>query len=63
MHINRYLKNGVSESIINVIKHVNIQLYRAHPDGVIWKKNDNKRQANKQTSLTFYTSNDVSKRF
>ena len=49
MHIDRYLKNVVSESVINVIKHVNIQLYRAHPDGVIWKKMTiSDKQINKQ---------------
>ena len=38
--MDRYLqlKNGVSKSIVHVIKHVNFHLYRAHPDGVIWKK-------------------------
>ena len=56
-----YLRNGVSKSIVHVIKHANFQLYRAHPDGVIWKKPtiDGKY---KQTSFTFCTSNDVSKR-
>ena len=34
-HIDRYLKNGVSKSIVCVIKHANFQLYRVHPDGVI----------------------------
>ena len=29
------LKNGVSKSIVHVIKHTNFQLYRVHPDGVI----------------------------
>ena len=34
-HIDRYLKNDVSKIIVHVINHVNFQLYRAHPDGVI----------------------------
>ena len=34
-HIDRYLKNGVSEGIVHVIKHVDSQLYRVHPDGAI----------------------------
>ena len=34
-HIDRYLKNGVSKSIVHMIKHANFQLYRVHPDGVI----------------------------
>ena len=29
-HIDRYLKNGVLESIVNVIKHANFQLHRVH---------------------------------
>ena len=37
-HINRYLKNGVSNSIVHEIKHVDFQLYRAHPERVIWNK-------------------------
>ena len=32
------LKNGVSKYVVHVMKHVNFQIYRAHPDGVIWKK-------------------------
>ena len=35
MHIDRYLKDGLSKSIIRVIKHANFQLYRLHPDKVI----------------------------
>ena len=35
--IDRYLKNGVSKTIVHVIKHVNFQLYRVHPDGVFRK--------------------------
>ena len=30
-------KNGVSKSIVHVIKHANFQLYRVHPDEVIYK--------------------------
>ena len=33
MHIDRYLKNGVSKSIVH--KYVNFQLYRVHPGGAI----------------------------
>ena len=33
--IDRYQKNGVSKSIVHVIKHTNFQLYRVQPDGVI----------------------------
>ena len=41
--------------IVHVIKPVNFQLYRAHPDEVIWKKVtiDDKRVG------LFYTSNDT----
>ena len=28
-------KNSISKRIVHVIKHVNFQLYRLHPDGVI----------------------------
>ena len=35
MHIDRYLKNGVSKSIVHVRKHANFQLYSIHADGVI----------------------------
>ena len=31
----RYLKNGVSKSIVHIIKHAKFQLYRVHSDGVI----------------------------
>ena len=31
------VKNGIPKSIVHVMKHVNFQLYSAHPD-VIWKK-------------------------
>ena len=34
-HIDRYLKNGFSESIVHMIKYANFQLYMVHPDGVI----------------------------
>ena len=34
-HIDRYLKNDVSKSIVHAIKHANFQLYTVHPDGVI----------------------------
>ena len=40
-------------------KDANFQLYRAHLNGVIWKKTDNWRQIRKQTSSTYYGSNDV----
>ena len=33
--IDRYLKNGFSESIVHMIKYANFQLYSVHPDGVI----------------------------
>ena len=32
--------NGVSKSIVHVIKQANFQLYRVHPDGVIYTSND-----------------------
>ena len=35
LHIDRYLKHGVSKSIARVIKHANFQFYRVHPDRVI----------------------------
>ena len=31
-------KNRAPKSIVHVMKHVNFQLYRTHPDEVIWKK-------------------------
>ena len=34
----KYLKNGIPKSIVHVKKRVNFQLYRAHLDGIIWKK-------------------------
>ena len=34
-HIDRYLKNGVSKSIVSVIKHASFQLYVVQHDGVI----------------------------
>ena len=34
-HIDRYIKNDVSESIVRVIKHANFQLYTVQPDRVI----------------------------
>ena len=34
-HIDRYLKNGVSKSIVHVIKHANFEIYRVHPERVI----------------------------
>ena len=33
----KYLKNVVSNSIVHVIKNVNFQVYRVHPDGFIEK--------------------------
>ena len=44
-----------------MIKCVNFQLYKVHPDGVIYKPG-NWRQTYKQTSSTFFTSNDVPRR-
>ena len=35
MHIDKFLKSGVSKIIVHVIKHASFQLYRVHPDGVI----------------------------
>ena len=35
---NRYLRKGASVSIVHLVKHANFQLYRAFPDGFIWKK-------------------------
>ena len=29
-------ENGVSKSIVHVIKRASFQLYRVHPDGVTW---------------------------
>ena len=37
-------KNRAPKSIVHVMKHVNFQLYRTHPDEVIWKKTDNWQQ-------------------
>ena len=47
--------------MVHVMKHINFQLFIAHPDGVFEKDPDNSREIYKQTSLTFYTSNDVCK--
>ena len=38
MYNNRYLQNGDPKSIVHVMKHVTFELYRAHPNGFIWKK-------------------------
>ena len=54
-HIDRYLKNGVSKSIVHVIKHVSFQLYMAHPYEVIWKKLKTEEKYINKTSLTYYT--------
>lgn len=35
-HNGRILKNGVSESTVQVINQGKLQLYRDYPDGVIW---------------------------
>ena len=59
MHNDRYLKNSVSKSIVHVIKHANFQIYRDTLTE-FFRKSDNLRQIYKQTSSTFYTSNDVS---
>ena len=32
-----YIKGTPIKSIAHVIKHANFQLYRIHPDGIIWK--------------------------
>ena len=53
-HIDRYLKNSFSKSIVLLIKHAKFQLYRE-----LFRKHDNWRQIYKQTSSTFYTSSDV----
>ena len=43
------------------MKHVNVKFYKAHPDGVIWKKlTIDDKYINKL--VTFYTSNHISKR-
>ena len=36
-HIDRYLENGVSKSIVRMIKYANFQLYRVHLNGFILK--------------------------
>ena len=36
----RYLKNGVSKSIVHMIKCANFQLYSVQPDRVIYKPDD-----------------------
>ena len=59
-HIDRYLGNGVSKSIVHVIKHADFQLHNSLTE--LRQKPDNWRQIYKQTSSTFYTSNDVSRR-
>ena len=40
MHNYKYLKNGVSKSVVHVVKHANFPLYRIYPDGV-FRKTDN----------------------
>ena len=53
----KYLKNGVSEAIVPLIKHVNFWPYKVCPAEFIWK---NRQCAiNTQSSLTFYASNDL----
>ena len=34
-HTDRYLKNGVSKSIVPAIKPANFQFYRVYPDRII----------------------------
>ena len=50
-------KNGVSKSIVCVIKHANFQLYRVYTLTELFRKADKWRKIYKQTSSTFYTSN------
>ena len=45
------------------MEHIYFQLYRAHLDGVIWKKPKIDDKHYKQTSLYFYASNDVCKQY
>ena len=55
-HIDRYLKNGISKSIVLVVRHANFQLYKVHPME-LFRKPRNWQQIYKQTSSIFYTSN------
>ena len=54
-------RKGVLKSIVQVMKHVNFQLYRANPDGVIWEMltNDDK-YINKQVWLFIHQTMFVS---
>ena len=54
-------KKRCSEKYIYVIKHASFQLYKI-PLTELFRKPDNWPQIYKQTSSTFYTSNDVSRR-
>ena len=47
----RYLINSMSKSIVDVIKHINFQLYRWYLTSVIWKSKC--QQMYKQTSSKF----------
>ena len=47
--INRYLKNGVSKSIV----HANFQLYKVHPETEFFRKRDNSRQIYKKRVRLF----------
>ena len=60
----RYLKNGVSKSIAHVIMWSSMPIFSfiGYALTQLFRKPDNWRQIYKQTSLTFYTSNDVSKK-
>ena len=54
----RYLKNGVSKSIFDVINNENFQLYRAYLVQVIWICGYLSNIC-KHTNQAFYTSNDM----
>ena len=52
MHSDRYPKNDFLKNIVQVTKHVNFQLCRGYPGGVIWKNlTTDKEYINKQARL------------
>ena len=59
MHIDRYLKNGVSESNIHVTKHANFS-FKKYTLMKLFRKPENWWKICEQTSSTFNTSTDVS---
>ena len=60
-HCDRYLKKGVSKSIVLMKKHCNSQFCRAYPDGVICKNWQLKKRHKKKVGPIIHQIMCVSK--